>query len=377
MDETTPPAEFPFGAIAVARSAAPALAPLLRRAGGIVAEVGDAAGHLAAVAREYRTPALFGLPGALTVLAKGLLVTVDAEAGEVRLGATEHHPASDLGLSPDDPEYLTLRRLLRRIAALHLTDPEAPDFSVAGCRTLHDILHFAHDRAVAVLTDLRQTGVSEQLAKPLSLPVPLDLRVLDIGGGLVSGATGLAAVRSKPLHALLSGMLVPGMWDTQPAKVGLGDILGGMEATMAALSGRSGLSGGNLAIAARSYCNVSLRLGYHFTVIDAYLGQNPEKNSIYFRFAGGMANAAGRAARAAFLRRVLDRYDFKVTVAGDLVVARLKCIEPDTAARTLEIVGRLCAFSRQRDTGQPDAAALEAAFFARDDAPGGATGEPL
>jgi pyruvate, water dikinase len=363
VDETTLTANFPFGAIAVARSASPALAPLLRRAGAMVAEVGDAAGHLAAVAREYRVPALFGLPGALAALPKGLVVTVDAEAGVVSRGATGNRPAAESGLSPDDPEYLTLRRLLRRIATLTLTDPDAPEFSVDGCRTLHDILHFAHDRAVAVLADLRQAGVSDHLASPLPLPVPLDLRVLDIGGGLVPGTSGLAAVRSRPLAALLSGMLDPGMWDTTPAKVGLGDILGGMEATMAALSGRDAASGGNLAIAARSYCNVSLRLGYHFTVIDAYLGQNPEKNTIYFRFVGGMATAAGRAARAVFLRRVLERYDFKVTTAGDLVVARLKLIEPETAEAALRLLGRLCAFARQRDTGHPDAAALEAVFF--------------
>ncbi len=359
VDEQTAMADFPYGAIAVARSAAPALAPLLRRAGAMVAEVGDAAGHLAAMAREYRVPALFGLAGARTALPKGLVVTVDVEAGVVLRGATENRPAPEGGLSPDDPEYLTLRRLLRRIATLHLTDPLSPDFTVEGCRTLHDILHFAHDRAVAVLADLRQAGVSDRLAVPLALPVPLDLRVLDIGGGLIPGTTGLAAVRSRPLAALLRGMLAPGMWDTAPAKVGLGDILGAMSRALPDPSG-------NCAIAARSYCNVSLRLGYHFTVIDAYIDQSPEKNTIFFRFVGGLANAAGRAARAAFVRHVLARYEFKVEASGDLVVGRLKLVEPETAEEALSLVGSLCAFARQRDTeltDDGDAALLEAAFF--------------
>uniref|UniRef100_I2PYK5 Phosphoenolpyruvate synthase/pyruvate phosphate dikinase n=1 Tax=Desulfovibrio sp. U5L TaxID=596152 RepID=I2PYK5_9BACT len=359
VDETTDAADFPYGAVAVTRSASPVLAPLLRRAGAVVAEVGDAAGHLAAVAREYRVPALFGLAGALAALPPGLVVTVDAGAGAVFRGPAASRPTPDAGLAPDDPEYLTLRRLLRRIAALTLTDPDSPDFTPAGCRTLHDILHFAHDRAVAVLTDLRQAGVSERPATPLALPVPLDLKVLDIGGGLVPGAAGLASVRSRPLAALLSGLTAPGMWDTTPARVGLGDILGAMGKALPA-------GGGNLAIAARSYCNVSLRLGYHFTVVDAYLGQNPEKNTIYFRFVGGMAGPAGREARAAFLQRILSRYDFKVEVSGDLVVARLKFIEPETGGEALRLVGRLCAFARQRDTGltgPADAAALEQAFF--------------
>jgi pyruvate,water dikinase len=359
VDETTPAAAFPFGAIAVTRSASPALTPLLRRAGAIVAEVGDAAGHLAAVAREYRVPALFGLPGALAALPKGMVVTVDAEAGLVARGASENRPAAESGLSPDDPEYLTLRRLLRRIATLTLTDPDAPEFSVDGCRTLHDILHFAHDQAVAVLADLRQDGISKRLATPLPLPVPLDLHVLDIGGGLIPGASGFAAVRSRPLAALLSGILTPGMWDTTPGRLGLGDILGAMGKALPAASG-------NLAIAARSYCNVSLRLGYHFTVVDAYICQNPEKNIIYFRFVGGLADTCSRAARAAFLKQVLSRYDFKVETAGDLVVARLKMIEPETAERALRLLGRLCAFARQRDTSltsAADAEAMERLFF--------------
>ncbi len=370
VTEKTAAASFPFGAVAVARAAAPALAPILRRAGAMVTEVGDAAGHLAAVAREFRVPALFGLPGALAALPQGLVVTVDAEAGEIRWGAQAGRPAPDVGLSPDDPEYLMLRWLLRRIAALHLIDPDDPSFVVQGCRTFHDIIHFSHEKAVAALADLRQAGVSESLARPLSLPVPLDLRVLDIGGGLDAGAEGLEAVRSRPLRAFLSGVLAPGLWDATPVRVGLREVLGNMDKLMAGLPGKEALSGGNLAIAARSYCNVSLRLGYHFSVIDAYVGENPDKNVVYFRFVGGLADAAGRAARAAFLRRVLDRFDFKVSVDGDLVVGRLKMVAAEAAEEALRLLGRITAFVRQRDVGLSGGQGVEA-LEAEFDAAGG------
>ena len=72
--------------------------------------------------------------------------------------------------------------------------------------------------------------------------------------------------------------------------------------------------------------------------------------------------------------RVLARHDFKATAEGDLVVGRLKRVDARTGETALRLVGALCAFSRQRDTGRPDADALEAAFFERllgDNAPGG------
>ena len=360
VSEGTPAGVFPRGGVAVARSASPALAPIVRRAAAVVTEVGDPAGHLAAVARELRVPALFGVPDAMHALAEGAPVTVDADLGAVFVGALEHRPVSDSGLAPDDPEYLLLRRLLRRVATLTLTDPDAPEFSAAGCRSLHDILHFAHDRAVAALAGLRGTDLAAEPARRLTLPVPLDLRLLDIGGALAPGGAALAAGRSRPLAAVLAGLRTPGMWGAAPARLGLGDMLGAMTKPLPDVTG-------NLAIAARNYCNVSLRLGWHFTVVDAYLDRNPEKNAVYFRFAGGMAGSGARRARAAFLHMVLARLGFKVETAGDLVVARRKLLEAEEAEDALRLLGALCAFARQRDTGlagEDDALALADAFRA-------------
>lgn len=360
VGEGTPAGVFPRGGVAVARSASPALAPVVRRAAAVVTEVGDPAGHLAAVARELRVPALFGVPDAMRALAEGASVTVDADLNAVFAGALENRPVSDSGLAPDDPEYLLLRRLLRRVATLTLTDPDAPGFTAAGCRSLHDILHFAHDRAVAALAGLRGTELAAEPARRLTLPVPLDLRLLDIGGALAPGGTDLAAVRSRPLAAFLAGLLTPGMWNAAPARLGLGDMLGAMTKPLPDVTG-------NLAIAARNYCNVSLRLGWHFTVVDAYLDRNPDKNAVYFRFAGGMAGSGARRARAAFLHMVLARLGFKVETAGDLVVARRKLLEAEEAEDALRLLGALCAFARQRDTGlsgEDDALALADAFRA-------------
>jgi pyruvate, water dikinase len=362
--------DFPYGALAVARSASPQFAPLLKRAAGMVAEVGDAAGHLAAVAREFRVPALFGAKDALAALPQGLEATLDAEARTVTRGASAPARPSGWELSPADPEYLLLRRLLQRISSLSMIDPQAKTFTAQNCRSFHDIIHFAHENAVEYLATMRAVGTGRGAigARPLDLPTPLDLRILDIGGAVLpgSGSVSLDAVRSRPLAAFLRGVCAPGMWDQTPANLGIGDILSGMDKSFAALSGKAAYAGENLAIAAKSYCNISLRLGYHFSVLDAYLSENASKNSIYFRFVGGVAPIAARARRASFLRNILARFDFKVEVQGDLVVARLKMIEPGREERILFILGQLTAFTRQRDTGllsDADAAALENAFL--------------
>ncbi len=349
VSEATAPETLPYGAVAVARSASPALAALLRRAGAVVAEVGDAVGHLAAIAREYRTPALFGLPGRGRP-ARRAARDGDAEAGCVLAGAAPIRPAPDggcpgrSGIPGPAPAVAAHRRAARNRSG-------RPGFQRRRLPHLARHPAFRPRRAVAVLADLRQAGVAERLATALPLPVPLDLRVLDIGGALAPKVAGLDSVRSRPLAAVLAGLLAPGMWDTAPARVGLGDILGAMARPLPDMRG-------NLAIAARGYCNVSLRLGYHFTVIDAYVCGNPEKNTIAFRFVGGLADAAGKNARTAFLRRILARCDFKVETAGDLVTARRKMVEDAQALEGLRLLGALCAFARQRDTelSGPDAA---------------------
>jgi pyruvate,water dikinase len=50
------------------------------------------------------------------------------------------------------------------------------------------------------------------------------------------------------------------------------------------------------AILSQNYCNFSSRLGYHFSIVDAFLGDDEHENYISFRFKGGAArieNAPG------------------------------------------------------------------------------------
>jgi pyruvate,water dikinase len=356
--EGLPPETFPAGAIAVARTASPRLAPLLLRAGGVLTEIGTAAGHLATVARELRVPAVFGIPDLLRQVPPDMNVTVDAGETVVYEGILEpllRYGAARADLYPTDPEYRLLRRLLRFIQPLRLVDPESSDFSPRGCRSFHDIIHFCHEQAVNELVNLHRhrPGSSGLHTRRLSIEAPIQISVLDIGGGIAADAgpaPGMSDIRSEPLVAFLEGLRRPEALGSTPPALRLRDILSGMPRSLAALNAPADSMRGNLAIAGRDYLNLSLRLGYHFSVVDAYLGADLQRSHIYFRFVGGLAEAELRVRRANFIRDVLASLDFSVSQKGDLVVGRLKLVAAECLRSALIALGALTTFTRQLDT---------------------------
>ena len=106
---------------------------------------------------------------------------------------------------------------------------------------------------------------------------------------------------------------------------------------------------GNLAIISKEYLNLSLRLGYHFNMIDVTISENQERNYIYFRFFGGVTEMTRRSRRAKLLAQIMTRNDFAVETKGDLIIARLKKVTRDIMEEKLRIVGRLVGFTRQLD----------------------------
>ncbi len=350
--------DFPVGGVAVAPIATPQLTPILHRASAILTEHGNPIGHLATVARELSLPALFGVPGILEQLPNGTEVTVDAGHCCVYKGVLNHllqQGNSDNGFSPIDPEYRILRRLLRFISPLKLVNPDDPNFSAENCRSFHDIIHFCHEMAVDELAHFqeRRPGLSGIRTTRLHLPAQMDINLLDIGGGLPDGSVqqpGPADVLSEPFAIFLDGLLHPQATGEELPTLGLRDIISSIPRTSRLSSVSPEMSGNNLAIISQEYMNLSLRLGYHFSVIDAHLASDRHRNYIYFRFIGGLADQTRRARRALFISDVLGAMDFKVFWKGDLVVGRMKFEEKDVLRSALFVLGALTTYSRQRDT---------------------------
>lgn len=349
--------DFPIGGVAVAPIATPQLTPILHRASAILTEHGNPVGHLATVARELSLPALFGIPGILEKLPEGTEVTVDAGQGCIYKGVLNYllqQGNNDNSFSPIDPEYRVLRRLLRFISPLKLVNPDDPNFLPQNCRSFHDIIHFCHEMAVDELAHFqeRRPGLRSIHTTRLHLPVQMDINLLDIGGGLPNSPVqqpGPADILSEPFAIFLDGLLHPQATSEDVPTLGIRDIISSIPRTSRLSSISPEISGKNLAIISQEYMNLSLRLGYHFCVIDAHLANDRHRNYIYFRFIGGLADHVRRARRALFISDVLGAMDFKVFWKGDLIVGRMKFEEKDVLRSALFVLGALTTYSRQRD----------------------------
>jgi len=350
---------FPVGAVLVSRTATPALAKAVPNASAIVTDIGTATGHLATVAREFRVPTIVGTGSATEQLTPGQVVTVDAERNIIYDGRVErllHHQLLEKPTFEITSEFRLLRRILRKIAPLSLTDPEAPNFNPAGCRTLHDVMRLMHEEAFRALAQIGQDprAFLRRGGKRLRASLPLDLILIDLGGGVADEAKAQTHVEpdqitSVPMRAIWRGMTSPNAWSMDPVPVDFQGLMSSVTRTRSTDVLGDTLPGVNLAILARDYVNLSLPLGYHLTVIEAGAGPRPERNFISFRFVGGVTDIIRRSRRARMLEEILERAGFKVTVNGDLVVARAIDLTEAQFIEGLHLMGRLVAFTRQLD----------------------------
>jgi pyruvate,water dikinase len=128
--------------------------------------------------------------------------------------------------------------------------------------------------------------------------------------------------------------------------------------TQSAAASGNPLAGMNVAVLGATYLNLSLRVGYHFTVVDASLGPQLEKNSVFFRFIGGATDITRRSRRAALLMTILEKIGFKVEGKGDLVIARATSPKVERSKNHLYMIGRLIGFARQLDILMTDDASV-------------------
>jgi pyruvate,water dikinase len=361
--------EFPMGGILIARHATPQLARVIHKAAGFITDVGSTTGHLATVAREFRVPALFNTENSTETIQDGQEITMDTECLTIYEGIVQELQYYAIQEEPIEEmyEYRLLRRVLKKVEPLNLTDPGADNFTPEGCRTYHDLTRFVHEKAVETIIDLNfyHAHHRETQSGQLVWEFPLDLICIDVGGGIEGDHDqGISPeqVTSVPMQALLRGMSYPGMWDMSPSKVDFGSFMSSLTRTTPTRTTSPEDVGRNLAVVSAEYTNINFRLGYHFTVIDAFVSDNILNNHIYFRFSGGVTETTRRARRTRLLAKILSHYDFLCELHGDIVVARLKRTDKDRMLHRLFLLGLLVGFTRQLDVKMVNEEIIETFF---------------
>jgi pyruvate,water dikinase len=349
-----PRQEIPPGVVLVTDRALPEYGLAVGKVAAMLCEAGSATSHLATVLREARVPALFGAKGASGVLKEGELITVDAYYGNVYAGRVEEllkAPRGDDSVLKESRAYKVLERALKHITPLNLLDPRGENFHPRFCQTYHDLTRFAHERAMTELFQIPRGGLAEDGARRLVSSLPLDLHLIDLGGGLAPEAADLAQVkpedlRSRPLLAYWRGVSAVG-W-TGPKPVDLAGFMSVVMSTATDTSARERLHEKNFAIITDDYLNLSNRLGFHFATIEAFLGA-PGESYVSFTFYGGGAELPRRMRRVRFLAKVLRHLDFKVELQEDSITARIDGYDAPVLEARLELLGRLMMVSKQLD----------------------------
>jgi pyruvate, water dikinase len=350
---------FPPGAVLVAKHSSPKFVQVMPKAQAIVADSGSISGHMASLAREFAVPTIMGTVTATSAIPAGQVVTVDAYAGRVYQGQVPELLARQQTRESHmqgTPVYETLRKVADFILPLNLVDPKNPDFAPEFCRSLHDLGRLVHELSYTEMFKISDLVSEKQgYAMKLDAPIPLDLFLIDLDGGLAGAQPHTHKVTpdqvaSVPLQAVLRGMLHEEVRGQEPRPVQLSGLLSVMREQMLATPNAEERFGDrSYAIISDKYLNFSSRVGYHYSVLDAYCGQTVNKNYITFSFKGGAADDVRRSRRVRAIAIILMGLDFSVEVKGDRVDARLQKYEASVIQEKLDLIGRLLIFTRQMD----------------------------
>jgi len=346
--------DFPEGAVLVAKHTNPKYVTIMNKASAIITDIGSATGHMASLSREYRVPTILDTEVATSIIKDGQEITVDAincNIYEGRVDELIEYAKNKKEPFKDTHLFKTLEKILKWIVPLNLTDPHREDFRPENCRTYHDITRFAHEVSMREMFGIGESQDMEEI-KPVTLiaGIPVGVQMLDLDGGIKENIRKATPedIFSIPFSAMLKGMKVM-KWPGPPPTDAKGFL--GMLAHTASVPEEQlqEMGKSSFAVVTKNYMNFSIRLGYHFSLVEAYAGENINDNYIKFFFKGGGAAQDRRLRRVRLITEILKHMDFRVTVTEDVIDAILTKYKQETIENKLMIFGKLTAYTKQLD----------------------------
>ena len=346
---------FPTGGVLVARHTSPKYVTVMPQAAAIITDAGSPTGHMALLAREFQVPTILNTGMATRILQPGQEVTVDANYNNVYAGIItellEPRQAMVNDLA-DSPVFRTLKAVLQKIIPLNLINPQSENFAPAGCRTIHDLVRFAHEfsmREMFKLTESEILGGSEVV--DLDSGLPFKVRILDLGGGLKKGwkrKVRPEQITSIPFKAFWQGLTAMRWPQGKPAGAqSLSSVFVKSEEEVA--QGAEPYRDQSYVVLSEHYMNFSIRLGYHLSTVEAYVSDQINDNYLTFTFRGGGSTPERRERRARLIEAIIDRMDLNYQRRGDTIEARLAKYPPEQMAQRLIWFGKLTLYTKQLD----------------------------
>jgi pyruvate,water dikinase len=189
--------------------------------------------------------------------------------------------------------------------------------------------------------------------------------VIDLGDGFrpgleaTNGPIAISDIVSVPMLAIWHGMHAV-HWQGPPTAGPAAAASFLLQAAMrSALDPNlsSALLQRNYFLISQNYCNLSLRLGYHYAMIEARTSERSADRYITFRFKGGAAGDDQRRRRVELLADILARFGFHVDLVGDALTARVERADEAFLCERLRILGYLTIHTRQLDLAMTDTGA--------------------
>ncbi len=348
--------DFPDGGVLVAKHTSPKYVTVMHLASAIITDAGSPTGHMALLAREFRIPTIINTGNATQLLAPGQVVTVDADYGNVYAGLVPElleaaaAQADDLA---DTPVFQTLKAVVKKIVPLNLVNPADPEtFSPARCRTIHDIVRFAHEYSMREMFRLRESGLHhEGDAFDLESDLPFKVSILDLGGGLKARRRRRVKpdqIASLPFKAFWEGLAAMRWPQAKPAGVeGLSSKF--VKTAEQIAEGENPYRDQSYALVSANYMNFSIHLGYHFSNVEAYVSDQINDNYLTFHFNGGGSTPERRERRARLIEAIIDRLDLQHQRRGDIIEARLAKYTAPEMLRRIRVMGKLTTYTKQLD----------------------------
>ena len=246
----------------------------------------------------------------------------------------------------------TLRNLLHLVTPQNAVNQIEQTYTPKTCETVHDIISFCRTMARQEMFRLTEIPFKElNNTRKLIAGIPLQFHLIDLGGGIEGNPKHLYPehISSFPFRAFLQG-LIKMKWP-EPPPVDVGGFFGMIGHTLTISEEEILQTGENsFSFISVDYMNCSIKLGYHFSSVEAYAGNNPEDNYIRIFFKGGGAVIERRMRRVRLITEILKSIGFEmIKINEDIIDAIVSQQDKSTMEKKLEVLGKLTAYTKQQD----------------------------